>query len=578
MSNAVLDKSIKADEKNFPGGFMDDSELSFVHFSKKEVLIWDAVQGGPYIEEEEGYLPLRSYRPLGQLIKEPQFMDFVFSVKQQSGKDGIPDTPELKQSYEQGMEMSEKPSQGWQAAPGDDIPEIAKMASKGKDGDTVMVYMPSNVIYALGMLGDGTVHINPSTGFPEFFFGKIVREVGRVFKSNPVREVVRIGATVAGAVMGGPLGAMAGSALGSATTGRDPSDWLNQALKAGALTYGAQALAPHIPGFGAMGAALGSSGIPGFGALGGTMSGWANPAAAGAMGGAGTAAGAQGGNAVNYVGLKGVNGGGQAAGMMGGAAPQAGGLSGLMSNPLVQAAPYALNIASGFMAKKGENERYRLEKEEREDLMRQQRAREEELLRKSGFYEPLKHYEHEEAVINPNYGQDNEPYMIYKGDDRYERLKSRKYAKGGEIVSKHRIPLKKKSLIDGPGKGQTDAIHTNAAEGSYIIPADVVSMLGDGSTDAGVDVINSFFDDVVRDLNPDVVHGAPRNETLTIPVALSKGEVYVKPHQVLALGRGHHSKGVKMLDSLRSNIRKHKIANGNDLPPKAKHIKSYMEA
>jgi hypothetical protein len=568
MANELLSKDIAADEENFPQGFEGNEEISFVHFSKKEAKVWDTVQGGPYIEQEEGYLPLRSYRPLGDLIKKPEFLELLLHIRDVSGKDGIPDQPELHQAYEQGQQLTENKSMPWEDAPGDDIPEIAKLAREGKDNDSIVVYMPMNVIFMMGALGDGKIKVNPTTGYPAFGFFK---EIGKVFRSNPVREVLRIGTTVAGAVLGGPLGAAAGSAAGSALTGRRPQDWLGQAAKAGALTCGAQLAAPYIPGFGAVGAGLAGSGIPGMAALGGTMGGWAAPAAAAA---APAVAGATG-NMLQQGAAAG------AAGAAGAAAPAAAaptGIAGLMSNPLVQAAPFALAMGSGFMAKNADKERYQLEQKERAQLMREQKEREEEMLRKSGFYTPLQKQEHNEVVLNPSFGEPGEPYYIHKGDSRFDSLKnSRGYAKGGEIVSKSRIPLRKKSLIEGPGKGQTDAIHTNAEEGSYILPADVVAMAGDGSTDAGTEAINDCLDDAVSKVHPDKVRHVNCKQPLIIPVALSRGEVYVSPFQVIALGSGHHSEGVKKLDALRANIRKHKISNGNDLPPKAKNLKSYME-
>lgn len=40
-------------------------------------------------------------------------------------------------------------------------------------------------------------------------------------------------------------------------------------------------------------------------------------------------------------------------------------------------------------------------------------------------------------------------------------------------------------MVKGPGAGLSDSIPANLSDGEYVIPADVVSMMGDGSTDAG---------------------------------------------------------------------------------------------
>lgn len=577
----MLKNELIVNEENFPGGYSNDGDITFVHFSKSEAKVYDQLQGGPQIEESEDMLPLRTYKKLGELLKHPDFVKLVESVIAESGPEGEPMDPSLQEAHAAGMQMIHENEPRWVPAPGDDIPEVKKIADKGRKPDTVLVYMPANVIYMLGTIRGGVVQLNPSTGYPEFglFSGltravsNIGREIGRVFRSNPVREVIRVGATIAGAVMGGPLGAAAGSTLGSAITGRKPKDWLGQAGKAAALTYGAQQFAPYIPGFGQAGAALGSSGIPGMAGLGNTMQGWAAPAA----GSAGTTAAAtQGGQnlpgwgkMISHTSSSGQN-------LINQAAPSF--FESLKSSPLVQMAPHALSIASGFMANKAQKQAYENEKRARDDLIQEERRREEDLLNKAGFYDPLKHYETETAQVNPKFGEPGEPYLIYKGDYRYEEPKSKRYAKGGEveIYSRAKIPLDKAGLIKGPGKGQADVIHTSAPEGSYIIPADVVSMLGDGSSKAGAESLRDYLDDRVESMHPDVKGMFKNGKRSNIPVALSRDEFYIEPHEVLAIGKGHHSEGVKMLDSFRSNVRKHKIANGHDLPPKAKSVKSYI--
>lgn len=58
-------------------------------------------------------------------------------------------------------------------------------------------------------------------------------------------------------------------------------------------------------------------------------------------------------------------------------------------------------------------------------------------------------------------------------------------------------------LIQGPGRGMQDRIPAQAgdqpvllSDGEFVVPADVVSMLGDGSTDAGVRVLEAMIDRV----------------------------------------------------------------------------------
>jgi hypothetical protein len=58
-------------------------------------------------------------------------------------------------------------------------------------------------------------------------------------------------------------------------------------------------------------------------------------------------------------------------------------------------------------------------------------------------------------------------------------------------------------LVDGTGSGRSDDVvatmdepgDTRLSRGEYIIPADVVSALGEGSTDAGAEVLNRMVEE-----------------------------------------------------------------------------------
>jgi len=104
-------------------------------------------------------------------------------------------------------------------------------------------------------------------------------------------------------------------------------------------------------------------------------------------------------------------------------------------------------------------------------------------------------------------------------------------------------------------------------------------MLGDGSTDAGAESLSTYLNDSMKDLSPDVKEfclNQDKNKKI-LPCAFSRDEGYIRPSIVVALGKGHPSKGVHLLDNFIENVRAHKISNGNKLAPKAKSIKSYME-
>ena len=58
-------------------------------------------------------------------------------------------------------------------------------------------------------------------------------------------------------------------------------------------------------------------------------------------------------------------------------------------------------------------------------------------------------------------------------------------------------------LVDGAGDGRSDDVvatmdepgDTRLSRGEYVIPADVVSAMGDGSTDAGAEVLNRLVEE-----------------------------------------------------------------------------------
>jgi hypothetical protein len=63
------------------------------------------------------------------------------------------------------------------------------------------------------------------------------------------------------------------------------------------------------------------------------------------------------------------------------------------------------------------------------------------------------------------------------------------YAEGGEIEG----PLSMTSgFVQGPGDGQSDDVPINAATGEYVMPADVVSALGNGDNSAGADALDKM--------------------------------------------------------------------------------------
>jgi hypothetical protein len=116
--------------------------------------------------------------------------------------------------------------------------------------------------------------------------------------------------------------------------------------------------------------------------------------------------------------------------------------------------------------------------------------------------------------------------------------------------------------------GRADAVTTTAAPGTYIVPADVVSGLGDGNTLAGA----RRLDDMVGQAGAGYERGGPVGPGTYgggVPVHLSGGEYGIPPHVVAGLGGGSVDRGADRLDRLVAMVRASSAQRmRNALPPK----------
>lgn len=152
-------------------------------------------------------------------------------------------------------------------------------------------------------------------------------------------------------------------------------------------------------------------------------------------------------------------------------------------------------------------------------------------------------------------------------------------------------------LLSGPTLGRSDQLTTTAPSGAYVLPADVVSHLGDGNTIAGARV----WDEILRTLPYGISESGNRGRGLPearatphiisakaakgggvqgkglghpIPVALSDGEIVVSPRDVLRIGHGNLKLGHKALDHFVLKVRAHHIKTLKGLKPPVGHRKS----
>jgi hypothetical protein len=122
-------------------------------------------------------------------------------------------------------------------------------------------------------------------------------------------------------------------------------------------------------------------------------------------------------------------------------------------------------------------------------------------------------------------------------------------AQGGRITKKYagggitNIPK-----FQAGGDMQSDA---------FVVPADVVSALGNGSTDAGIEILNQYLGlalpiegegDGLSDDIPATIEGEQ-------PARVADGEVYVPPEVVARLGGGDPERGAAMLYTMMDKVR-----------------------
>lgn len=116
--------------------------------------------------------------------------------------------------------------------------------------------------------------------------------------------------------------------------------------------------------------------------------------------------------------------------------------------------------------------------------------------------------------------------------------------------------------IHGDTGGRTDNKPIDVAEGTYIVPADVLSGLGEGNSHAGWAALRAQFgmDEPV----PGKAEGGPVGAV--VPIVAASGEGAIGPETVAKIGGGDMTRGHSILDALVSHVRKKTIKTLKRLP------------
>ena len=120
----------------------------------------------------------------------------------------------------------------------------------------------------------------------------------------------------------------------------------------------------------------------------------------------------------------------------------------------------------------------------------------------------------------------------------------------------------------GKGTGQSDDIPAMLHDGDYVIDADAVAALGDGSSKAGAQALSQFQTKVPHKMS---------SGGQAVPAKIADGEYVFPAAFVTALGGGDNKQGSKLLDAMREELRAHKrSAPTSKIPPKAKSPLDYL--
>lgn len=121
--------------------------------------------------------------------------------------------------------------------------------------------------------------------------------------------------------------------------------------------------------------------------------------------------------------------------------------------------------------------------------------------------------------------------------------------------------------IHSPVAGRTDHLPMHVPSGSYVIPADIISAMGEGNTMAGFKLANKLFENPARWMGgspygdapepygtPETPYGAQMpgkaagGATTGVPIVAAGGEYVIAPEAVAHFGDGDMEAGHRHLD------------------------------
>ena len=148
-----------------------------------------------------------------------------------------------------------------------------------------------------------------------------------------------------------------------------------------------------------------------------------------------------------------------------------------------------------------------------------------------------------------------------------------RFADGGEVGEELHV-----GPIHSPVAGRTDHLPMHVPSGSYVIPADIVSAMGEGNTMAGFKHLRRMFAGAPYGQSGGVYAqgDSPYGEELQnraaggrasgVPIVAAGGEYVLAPHEVAFAGDGDQDRGHAVLDAFVKRMRAKTVKTLKGLP------------
>jgi hypothetical protein len=142
------------------------------------------------------------------------------------------------------------------------------------------------------------------------------------------------------------------------------------------------------------------------------------------------------------------------------------------------------------------------------------------------------------------------------------------------------VEMTHKGAIHSPVAGRTDHLPTKLDSGSYVIPADIISSMGEGNTMAGFKIARRMFSSKpyfqenpmpyaggAQPYAQGKPYGARANGgRAPVEVVVAGGEYVITPEEVVRIGGGDIDHGHEILDHFVTGYRKKTIDTLKKLP------------